>query len=132
MRPLCYGAASNLNRADERQWLARNRADQRHQHVKPRAKSLTPRRGAADRGEHRQAAGFTCSVAEQRTILSANALAPLCRSHAFRKYNSTCLAVVSAQLWKLTTSGNASGDAHCFAARKTDTVRLDVFSVHQP
>jgi hypothetical protein len=37
-----------------------------------------------------------------------------------------------AQLWNLANSGNDSGEAHCLAARKTDTVRLDVFSVHQP
>jgi hypothetical protein len=65
-------------------------------------------------------------------ILSANALAPLCRSRAFRKYDSTFLAVVSAQLWKLANRVNSSDEAHRLAARKTDTVRLDVFEVHQP
>jgi hypothetical protein len=39
----------------------------------------------------------SCRIYLQR-ILNANALAPLCRSSAFRKYDSTCLAVVSAQL----------------------------------
>jgi hypothetical protein len=57
---------------------------------------------------------------------------PVCSSRAFRKYDSTCPAFVSAQLRTLANSGNGSGEAHCFAARKTDTVRLDVFSVHQP
>jgi hypothetical protein len=47
----------------------------------------------------------------------------------FRKYDSTCLAVVSAQLCKPTTSGNGSGEVHCLAARKTDMVRFDVFVV---
>jgi hypothetical protein len=75
---------------------------------------------------------ITCSVAEQRAILNANALAPLCRSHAFRKYDSTCVAVVSAQLWQLANSGNGLGEAHRLAARKANTVRVDVFSVHQP
>jgi hypothetical protein len=67
-----------------------------------------------------------------RTTGTCPTLAPLCRSHAFRKYDSTCLAVVSAQLCKPTTSGNGSGKVHCLAARKTDVVRFDVFAVHQP
>jgi hypothetical protein len=50
----------------------------------------------------------------------ANALAPLRPSHAFRKYDSTSLASVTATLWKLANSGNGSGEAHHLAARKTD------------
>jgi hypothetical protein len=57
---------------------------------------------------------------------------PLCRRHAFRKYDSTCLAVVGAQLWSLANLGTSSGEAHRLAARKTDMVRLDIFAVHQP
>jgi hypothetical protein len=59
-------------------------------------------------------------------------LVPLCRRHAFRKYDSTCLAVVGAQLWSLANLGTSSGEAHRLAARKTDMVRLDMFAVHQP
>jgi hypothetical protein len=55
-------------------------------------------------------------------------LAPLCPSHAFRKYDSTCLAGVTATLWKLANFGNGSGEAHRLAARKTNMVRL--FAVH--
>jgi hypothetical protein len=59
-------------------------------------------------------------------------LVPLFRRHVFRKYDSTTGAVISAQLWKLANRGNGSGEAHRLAARKTDTVRLDVFAIHQP
>jgi hypothetical protein len=38
-------------------------------------------------------------------------LAPLWGSHAFRKYDSTCVAVVSARLWKLANPANSSGKA---------------------
>jgi hypothetical protein len=85
---------------------------------------------AADYGAYRQAAGFSCGVAEQRAILNARALAPLCPPHAFRKYDSTCVAVISTQLWKLADSGNGSNEVHCLAARKADMVRSDVFAVH--
>ena len=52
--------------------------------------------------------------------------------HAFRKYDSTCLAVVSARLRKLANPVNGSDEVHCLAARKTEMVRFDVFAVHQP
>jgi hypothetical protein len=56
---------------------------------------------------------------KRRTDLT---LAPLCRSRAFRKYDSTCVAVVSAPLWNCAMRGNGSGEAHRLAARKTDTI----------
>jgi hypothetical protein len=58
---------------------------------------------------------------------------PLCSRHAFRKCDTTCLAVVGAQVRNCGVSpGTSSGEAHRLAARKTDMVRLDMFVVHQP
>jgi hypothetical protein len=91
------------------------------------------RRSAKDRSQYREAAGFTCSAAEPGDILKRPTdltLAPLCRSRTFRKYDSTCVAVVSAQLWNRANRGSSSGEAHRLAARKTDMARLSGFVIH--